>query len=230
MAAHRWTQRRLEEQLSQSAQDTAVAIANELSQRLRSDMDPDEIDEQLKDMQRRHPGGDLVLNLDTDEDTVSSFALGQSMEDAKIDKKPRQVAQEVAAQRREEARRAYYDHGESTRPPGLAHGRGAVAHAGQARSGRSLAGAHGAAAAAQAARSRCDVKRDVRARSSSRCSATVDPRGPMRGELVLTKSDEPVASVVRAEEISSVLDHRLGGAAAHAVHGATSSTASSGGR
>ena len=81
-------------------------------------MDPDEIEEQLKDEQRRHPGGDLVLNLDTDEDTVSSFALGQSMEEAKVDKKPRQVAKKTPLQRREEARRAYYDHGESTRPPG----------------------------------------------------------------------------------------------------------------
>ncbi|HEX8951432.1 MAG TPA: HAMP domain-containing sensor histidine kinase, partial [Polyangia bacterium] len=36
-------------------------------------------------------------------------------------------------------------------------------------------------------------------------TAHVDPQGPMRGELVLTKSDEPVAQVVRAEEISSTL-------------------------
>ena len=30
----------------------------------------------------------------------------------------------------------------------------------------------------------------------------------MKGVLVVTKSDEPVASLVRSEEISSVLDHR----------------------
>src|SRR6478752_3759776 len=103
-----WTRRRLEEQLKQSAQDTAVLISNELSQRLRSEMNGDEIEQELKDAQRRHPGGDLVLNLDTDEDTVSTFALGQSMEDAKVDKKPRQAAKKSPVQRREEARRAYY--------------------------------------------------------------------------------------------------------------------------
>ena len=59
-----WTRRRLEEQLKQSAQDTAVLIANELSQRLHSDMDTDEIQGELKEAQRRHPGTDLVLNLD----------------------------------------------------------------------------------------------------------------------------------------------------------------------
>jgi len=85
-----WTRRRLEEQLKQSAQDTAVLIANELSQRLHEGLDQDEITEALKDEQRRHPGGDLVLCF-TDEDTVSSFALGQSMEEAKVDKKPRPV-------------------------------------------------------------------------------------------------------------------------------------------
>jgi len=199
----RWTQRRLEEQLRQSAQDTAIAIANELSQRLRSDMDQDEIGELLKDEQRRHPGGDLVLVFDNDEDTVLSFALGQSKEDAKVDKKPRQVAKKSPLQRREEARRAYYDHGETTRRPGT-------------RMVEPLW--------------RTPDKPDPRERWPARTvqptphkpamkvstqgtpgkiivtvTAHVDPQGPMRGELVLTKSDEPVAQVVRAEEISSTL-------------------------
>ena len=105
-----WTRTRLEDQLRQSAQDTAVAIAKELNSRLRSDMDRDEIEQQLKDVQRRHPGADLVLNLDTDEDTVSTFSLAQTMEDAQV-KKALRVRQKPQPQRREEARRAYYDHG-----------------------------------------------------------------------------------------------------------------------
>jgi signal transduction histidine kinase len=36
-------------------------------------------------------------------------------------------------------------------------------------------------------------------------SAPVDPVGPYKGEVILTKSDEPVAQVVRAEELSSAL-------------------------
>ena len=78
----RWMRSRLEDQLRQSAQDQAVVIAEELSKRLRSDMDRDEIEELLKDAQRRHPGADLALTLDTDEDTVSTFSLAQSMEEA----------------------------------------------------------------------------------------------------------------------------------------------------
>src|SRR5262245_38093216 len=115
----RWTQGRLEEQLRQSAQDTAAAIASELSQRLRSDMDKDEMSDVLKDEQRRHPGAtDLELNLDTDEETVSTFRLAQTMEEAQVAKKPKPPKQKPPPQRREEARRAYYDHGEWTRRPG----------------------------------------------------------------------------------------------------------------
>jgi two-component system, NtrC family, sensor kinase len=198
-----WTRRRLEEQLTQSAQDTAVAIANELTQRLRSEMDPDEIGEQLKDEQRRHPGGNLVLNLDTDEDTVSSFALGQSMEDAKVDKKPRQVAKRSPVQRREEARRAYYDHGESTRPPGQrmvepmwrTPDKPDPSERWPMRSAQLLPHKPAIKVSTQGAPGKIIVK----------VSAPVDPEGPMRGELIVTKSDEPVAQVVRAEEISSVL-------------------------
>ena len=114
-----WTRRRLEEQLKQSAQDTAVLIANELSQRLQlgdgSGRDRRAAQGRAAAPSRRRS---RARALDTDEDTVSSFALAQSMEDAKVDKKPRQVAKKSPLQRREEARRAYYDHGESTRRPG----------------------------------------------------------------------------------------------------------------
>ena len=115
-----WTRRRLEEQLKQSAQDTAVLIANELSQRLHLEMDQDEIGEQLKDEQRRHPGGDLACSSSSTPTRTRCRASrsAQSMEDAKVDKKPRPVPKKSPVQRREEARRAYYDHGESSRRPG----------------------------------------------------------------------------------------------------------------
>jgi two-component system NtrC family sensor kinase len=198
-----WTRQRLEDQLKQSAQDSAIAIANELSQRLRSTMDPDEIEELLKDVQRRHPGGDLVLNLDTDEDTVSSFALGQSMEDAKVDKKPRPVAKRTPLQRREEARRAYYDHGESTRPPGQR-----MVEPLWRTPDKPDPSDRWAVRSAQATPHKPAIKVSAQGtpgRSIVKVSATVNPPGPMIGELELTRSDEPVAAVVRAEEISSTL-------------------------
>ncbi|HEX9103962.1 MAG TPA: HAMP domain-containing protein, partial [Polyangia bacterium] len=197
-----WTRRRLEDQLRQSAQDTAVAIANELTQRLRSE-NPDEIEEQLKDEQRRHPGADLVLNLDTDEDTVSSFALGQSMEDAQVDKKPRPVAKKTPQQRREEARRAYYDHGESTRRPGQR-----MVEALWRTPDKPDPGERWPPRAAQTPPHKPAINVSVKGtpgRIIVEARTPINPVGPMRGELVVTKSDEPVAAVVRAEEISSVL-------------------------
>jgi len=198
-----WTRRRLEEQLKQSAQDTAVLISNELSQRLRSEMNGDEIEQELKDAQRRHPGGDLVLNLDTDEDTVSTFALGQSMEDAKVDKKPRQAAKKSPVQRREEARRAYYDHGESTRRPGQR-----MVEALWRTPDKPDPSDRWPARAVQPPPRKPAVTAHVQGapgRIIVEVHAQVDPDGPLRGELILTKSDEPVAQIVRAEEISSVL-------------------------
>jgi signal transduction histidine kinase len=199
----RWTQRRLEDQLKQSAQDTAVAIANELTQRLRSTMDRDEIEQELKDVQRRHPGGDLVLNLDTDEDTVSSFALGQSMEDAKVDKKLRPAAKKPPLQRREEARRAYYDHGESTRAPGQR-----MVETMWRTPDKPDPGDRWPVRVAQAPPHKPAISVAIKGtpgRSIVEVHTLIDPEGPMRGELMVTKSDEPVAQVVRAEEISSVL-------------------------
>ena len=199
----RWTQQRLEAQLTESAQDTASAIANELSQRLRSGMDQDEIEELLKDEQRRHPGGNLVLYLPTDEDTVSSFALGQSMEDAKVDKKPRAVPKRSPAWRREEARRAYYDHGESTRPPGQR-----MVEPLWRTSDKPDPSDRWPVRTAQPTPHKPAMKVSTQGTPGKiivTVTAHVDPQGPMRGELVLTKSDEPVAEVVRAEEISSTL-------------------------
>src|SRR3954470_5873749 len=96
----RWTQRRLEEQLRQSAQDTAVAIADELVKTLRSDMDQDEMSEQLKDAERRHPGAtNLKLTLSPDEETVTTFELGAGMVDAKVATKPLQTKPKTAPQR-----------------------------------------------------------------------------------------------------------------------------------
>jgi len=198
-----FTRRRLEEQLKQSAQDTAVLIANDLSQRLHSEMDQDEINEQLKDEQRRHPGGDLVLYLDTDEDTVSSFALAQSMEEAKVDKKPRQVSKKPPAQRREEARRAYYDHGESTRPPGTR-----MVEALWRTPDKPDPGDRWPARVVQTPPRKPTITVEVKGTPGKilvEAKADVDPQGPMHGVLVVTKSDEPVAALVRAEEISSVL-------------------------
>jgi signal transduction histidine kinase len=199
-----WTRTRLEDQLKQSAQDTAIAIANELNSRLRSDMDNDDVTELLKDEQRRHPGGDLALNLDTDEDTVSTFSLAQSMEEAKVAKHPSARKQKALPQRREEARRAFYDHGESARPPGQRQ-----VEPMWRTPDKPDPTDRWPARAAQALPSKPRVHATTRQGSAPgriivEARALVNP-GPMHGELVVTKSDEPVAELVRTEELSSVL-------------------------
>src|SRR5438874_8666300 len=96
----RWTQRRLEDQLKQSAQDTAVAIADELDKTLHSGMDEDGMSELLKDAERRHPGAtNLKLTLFPDEETVTTFELGAGMVDAKVATKPLQTKPKTAPQR-----------------------------------------------------------------------------------------------------------------------------------
>lgn len=203
----RWTRSRLEDQLRQSAQETAMAIANELASRLRSDMDRDEIEEQLKDVQRRHPGADLALTLDTDEDTVSTFSLAQSMEEAQVAKRPRSlVKQKPAVQRREEARRALLDHGESTRRPGARFVEPLWRTPDKPHLGAYRWPPRAAQPAPVKPRILVRTRREgARGRIIIEVRAAVNPTGPMHGELLVTKSDEPIAELVRTDEISSAL-------------------------
>jgi signal transduction histidine kinase len=201
----RWTQRRLEDQLTQSAQDTAVAIADELSKNLRLDMDEDELKELLKDEQRRHPGADLALTLDKGEDTVSTFSLAQTSEEAKVASRPRAVKQKSQAQRRDEARRAYYDHGESTRPPGQR-----MVEPLWRTPDKPNVDDRWPARAVQPAPTRPPVSVSIvhegkSSRTIMTVKASVDPPGPMHGDLIVSKTDEPIAELVRAEELSSLL-------------------------
>jgi two-component system, NtrC family, sensor kinase len=202
----RWMRSRLEDQLKESAQDTAAAIAADLTKRLRSNMDPDEIEEQLKDEQRRHPGADLALALDTDEDTVSTFSLAQSQETAEVNKHARPARGKTLPQRRDDTRRALYDHGESTRAPGNRVVEPQWRTPDKPEPGDGRWPAHVVAAP--------HVKPPVVARTASsglrghsivEVRVDVNPEGPLRGVLTISKSDAAIAEVVRTEELSSAL-------------------------
>jgi two-component system NtrC family sensor kinase len=199
-----WTQRRLEDQLRQSAQDTAVAIADELVKKLRIDTDEDEMNELLKDAERRHPGTtNLTLTLYPEgEETITTYELGVGMTDAKVASRLRSARPKSGPQRREEARRAYYDHGESTRPPGQRFvepmwrtpDKPTDSERWPARVGQPPA------------------QKPVVARTLHQglhtvveAKAPIDPEGPMKGELAVAKTDEPVAEMVRTEKINSAL-------------------------
>jgi hypothetical protein len=120
----RWTRSRLEDQLKQSGSDTALAVAGELAKKLHSGMDRDEIEEVLKDEKLRHGGVDLELTINSsdssDEDMVTVYSLPQNAAEARSANKPSPSPRPVKPLplRRDEARRAYYDHGGSSRPPG----------------------------------------------------------------------------------------------------------------
>jgi signal transduction histidine kinase len=202
----RWTQRRLEDQLRQSAQDTAVAIADELVKTLRSDMDQDEMSELLKDAERRHPGAtNLKLTLFPDEETVTTFELGAGMADAKVATKPLSTKPKTAPQRREDARRAYYDHGESTRPPGQR-----MVEVLWRTPDKPSAADRWPVRAVQPTPQKPVVTVKAHnepngARTIVEADADIDPPGPMHGKISVSKTDELVVDLVRSEELSSVL-------------------------
>ena len=198
----RWTRSRLEDQLKQSANDTAAVIAEDLSKRLRSDMDEDEINDQLKEEQRLHPGADLKLTLDMQDDTVS-FTLPQSAEDPQVAKKPHTTKTKTTPQRREEARRAYYDHGESTRAPG-ARAIEPMWRTPDKPTDRWPQRAVPVTPSKQrvVVRTRQD---GPRGHIIFFANEIVDPAGPMHGELEISKSDEPIEALIRTEELNSAL-------------------------
>src|SRR5205814_575648 len=115
----RWTRLRLEDQLKESAKDTLEAIAADLTNRLTADKDGDEIADELAKVKLRHPVvADLQLTLDTDEDTTSTFSLPSNVDEPQVAKHPRVARVRPSPTRRDDARRALYDHGESSRRPG----------------------------------------------------------------------------------------------------------------
>ena len=116
----RWTRTRLEDQLRESAQDTADGHRRRAdASGCAADMDQDEIDEELPRMRSGAiPGADLELTLDTDEDTVSTFSLGANMDEPQVAKQPAAGAPTTAAAATRRRAARLYDHGESTRRPG----------------------------------------------------------------------------------------------------------------
>lgn|GEM_PF-1144885 len=111
----RLTRVRMEDQLRQSARDTADVIAAELSRNLTPDkVDDEDVAEELSKVKLRHPIVDyLKLTLDTDEDT-KTFSLAPEADQPLVAKKARR-----AKLVRDDVRRALFDHGETGRRPGM---------------------------------------------------------------------------------------------------------------
>jgi signal transduction histidine kinase len=201
----RWTRNRLEAQLVQSARDTAEAIGADLAKRLPSGANDDDINEELKNVKLRHPATDLKLSLATDEDTISTFSLASNTDEPEV--KKRASRSKSKAERKEEARRALNDHGDSMRRPG--HRFVEPMWRTPDRPDSSRWPPH---AVPTPPLQRASVVRTFQEGERGRdpvveVSVPFDPdgNGPLHGELVVSMSREPIEQVLRNERLSSVL-------------------------
>jgi signal transduction histidine kinase len=202
----RWTRTRLEERLRDSARETADAISAELQKRLTPETDTDEeVGVELAEVMRRHPVvADLEWAPDSDEEVSKTFSLTPNMDEPVVKKKPRNSRTRSDRARREDFRRALYDHGQSTRRPGQRITEPQWRTFDRMESSRwpSRAVLGFGAQTAQA--------HTVRAGSRGNqpvyeVRVPVDPDGPLRGELTIAVTREPIEQLIRTEKISSML-------------------------
>jgi hypothetical protein len=117
----RWTRVRLESQLSETARSTAESISGELLKRLPEADSDEDVQDIVQKLMARHP---VVSYLewapDTDEESAKIFSIKPDMEEAVVARRARAPSVRVRTerQRREDARRALLDHGQSSRRPG----------------------------------------------------------------------------------------------------------------
>jgi signal transduction histidine kinase len=202
----RWTRARLEERLLESARETADAISVELQKRLTPDTDSDErVGVELAEVMRRHPVvADLEWAPDSDEDVSKTFSLAPSMDEPLVKKRPRNSHVRTDRVRREDLRRALYDHGQSTRLPGQRTIEPLWRTPDRMESSRwpSRAVSGFGSPSAQAHIVRAGSRGNQRVYE---VRVPVDPDGPLRGELTIAVTREPIEQLIRTEKISSVL-------------------------
>jgi signal transduction histidine kinase len=201
----RWTRTRLEAQLQQSAQDTAEAIAADLQKRLPSGANDDDINEELKNVKLRHPVSYLELSMATDEDTISTFSLASHSDEPQVARRA-SARTKTGAQRREDARRALADHGDSSRRPGHRATEPMWRTPDHPESSRWPS--HVAPAPQAPLRVAHTFQEGQRGRDPVlEVQVPFDPdgEGPRHGELTVSVSREPIEQVLRNEWLSSVL-------------------------
>ncbi len=194
----RWTRTRLETQLRNQAQDAADAIAADLTRQLTPDKDDEDISEELKKAMLRHPTvAGIRLNFDTDEETTATFELPSKTVEPTVKKNPKEIRSRGPGARRDDARRALYDHGENSRRP-----------------------LDRIAEPLWRTRDRLESSRlpvrPVPAQHAPHvfyegrhglyeAHASVEPTGPRHGELTVSVIKDPIEQLIRHETVSSIL-------------------------
>ncbi|HEX2569959.1 MAG TPA: ATP-binding protein [Polyangia bacterium] len=207
----RWTRETLDSRARDQADETAQAIAADLENSIKEDTDDDEISERLKYEQRKHRTVDKIeFTFDSDEDTTVSFHLDFAQEDPQIEHTARpQRRQRPPVQRRDEARRALLDHGETGRAPGERMVEPQWRTPDRAESARwwRLAPRPAAVKRRTSQPIVVDIRDEARRRDHRylQASAPVDPEGPRRGQVVVWQSLDDIDRLIRTEEVVSAV-------------------------
>ena len=205
----RWTRQTLDSRARAQAEETAVAIAGDLQAHLEDTSDEDAVAELLKDAQRRHRTVDKVeFTFETGENETVSFHLDFTAEDPRIEHKAHQPKkpQRPPSQRRDDVRRALFDHGESTRAPADRLVEPLWRTPDRADSTRWSA----LAPRVTQRRATRPIVVDIRdpekqGHSYLESSAPVDPEGPRRGTVTVWMSLEDIDRLIRTEEVVSAI-------------------------
>ncbi len=202
----KWTRLRLEKQLQETAQSTAEAIAGELRKRLPDTDSEDDVKEVLQAIKLRHAVvSDLQWAPDSDEEVAKIFSLKPDTEEAVVARHPRAQSVRVRneRQRREDARRALLDHGQSSRRPGTRVVEALLRTSGSVDPARwptpaapSVPGPLQGRVVHTGERGKTPVY-EVR--------VTVDADGGKHGDLTIALTREPIENLIRDEKISSTV-------------------------
>ncbi len=200
----RWTRERLERHAKEQASETAVDIASDLEQHMRDDADDDDIAERLKfELQKHRSVANIEFSYDTDEETTS-YVLIFTDEEPRIKKTPRPPHKSRPANvTRYETRRAFYDHGESLRPPGERAIEPQWRTADRADSSR-WAVLNARPPTPKKPRLPIVVGAVAGQRYLDVPNVPVDPEGPRKGQLTVRVSLASIDALIRTEEVASV--------------------------
>ena len=201
----RWTRVRLESQLKETAQSTAEAIAAELLKRLPDTDTDDDVKEMLQKMLARHPVvSDLEWAPDSDEEIAKTFSIQPDMEEAVVARRPRAQSVRIRTerQRREDARRALLDHGQSSRRPGTRVVDSLLRSSGTIDASRWPAPATPQPSPPQGRTVRTGERGTT---SVYEVKLPVPPEGARRGELTIAVTRQPIERLLTDEKIASTV-------------------------